>query len=110
MIRTDTILITPEVDLQKYFDTDEVLPEFASQHMVKKELEKHLPGVNVEVAETWDQARKKIARADIVLSDRLDHDLIKTAKKVRWVQSTKTGIDHFISNYRIGYLFRLIYL
>jgi phosphoglycerate dehydrogenase-like enzyme len=89
------ILILPNVTCEKYHDADRPLPFEATPRMVKRELERRLPGVAVDIAGTGDASRGELAEARIILAQSLTREMLDAARRAEWVQFPGSGPDHF---------------
>ena len=64
---------------------------------LKEKLEEKFPELTIHAATQEDQVGDFIEEAEILMTIRISDDLIKRAKKLRWLQCLITGVDYLVS-------------
>lgn len=91
----DKILISDEFIDWRFHPGATELPYAYSGAILRDELQRGLPDVEV----IWSQSEKEtlahIEDADVILSDFMTRDHFERAKKVRWIHDRGSGPDHY---------------
>lgn len=91
----ETLLIAPNVDYAKYYPEGRELPYAGTGRKLRDELLKRTARLNVVLAQSEEEFEKFLPEADVLVSSKLTKHMLTRARRLRWVQATSAGIDHF---------------
>ncbi len=91
----DTLLIAPYVNYAKYYPEDRELPYEGTGRKLRDELLKRTTKLNVILAQSEEEFEKSLPETESLVSPKLTRHILARASRLRWVQATSAGIDHF---------------
>lgn len=71
------------------------VPHQGSPSDVAEAIRERISSIEVEVANDYSDALRRIPKADIVVSRRLDDTLVDAAENLRWVQALSAGVGSY---------------
>lgn len=89
------VLIPHDVNYQKYFPFGTALPYEATGRKLRDEILKRTQGVDVIWAASERETIEEIRHADYLVAGSIEKKLLEQASKLRWLQCSGSGIDHF---------------
>ena len=100
MIRN--VLISDEFIDWRFHPGAKELPYEYSGHILRDEILKRAPGVDVVFSESREQTRKHLRTADLILSDFMRRGDLEAAKQLKWVHMRGSGPDHYFKISEVG--------
>jgi phosphoglycerate dehydrogenase-like enzyme len=96
------VLISDEFIDWRFHPGAKELPYEYSGHILRDELLKHEPEIDVVYSESREQTKKHLANADLILSDFMRKSDLEAAKRLKWVHMRGSGPDHYFKISEVG--------
>ena len=64
---------------------------------IKRKIEPKFSGISIHAAATEDEVGDFIEKAEIILAKKFSDEVVRGAKKLRWIQCMLTGVDYIVN-------------